>query len=45
MALLFSYRRAVNRVAPDATASPQRDSLLKAYLGTYWVDPGEDAGT
>jgi aclacinomycin oxidase len=44
VALLFSYGRAVNRVAPDATASPQRDSLLKAYLGTYWVDPGEDAG-
>ena len=40
--LLFSYGRAVNRVAPHATAAPQRDSILKSYLGTYWVDPAED---
>ncbi|WP_435177689.1 FAD-binding oxidoreductase [Actinacidiphila sp. bgisy145] len=42
VALLFSYGRAVNRVAPQATAAAQRDSILKAYLGTYWEDPRED---
>jgi aclacinomycin oxidase len=40
--LLFSYGGQVNAVAPAATAAPQRDSILKSYLGTYWVKPQDD---
>ncbi len=40
--LLFSYGGKVNAVDSAATAAPQRDSILKSYLGTYWVNPAED---
>jgi aclacinomycin oxidase len=40
--LLFSYGGEINAVSPAATASPQRDSILKNYLGTYWVRPEDD---
>lgn len=39
-----SYGGAVNRVAPDATAVPQRDSIMKLQYQTYWLNsarPGE----
>ncbi|GAA2802466.1 FAD-binding oxidoreductase [Saccharopolyspora taberi] len=33
----------VNAVAPDATAQPHRDSVLKLLWGTTWANPSEDA--
>ncbi|MFC4586711.1 FAD-dependent oxidoreductase [Sphaerisporangium corydalis] len=40
--LLVGYGGQVNTVAPDATATAQRDSILKAaYLGA-WASEGED---
>lgn len=42
VALLFSYGGKINSVSPSATAAPQRDSILKSYLGTYWVHSKED---
>ncbi len=41
--LLYSYGGRANTVAPDATAMPQRDSILKANFTTYWPDPAQDA--
>ncbi|MEW2292746.1 FAD-binding protein [Streptomyces sp. NPDC006743] len=41
-AILFSYGAQVTKVAPDATALAQRDSMLKANFLTYWTDPAED---
>lgn len=38
----FSYGKKINVVGPTATAVAQRDSILKAYTGTYWEDPAED---
>ncbi|NYI06650.1 FAD-binding oxidoreductase [Allostreptomyces psammosilenae] len=43
LVLLYSYGGKVNTVAPSATAVPQRDSIIKSYIGTYWADPNEDA--
>lgn len=40
--LLFSYGGQINTISPSATAAPQRDSILKNYLGTYWVSPQDD---
>ncbi|WP_030167988.1 FAD-binding oxidoreductase [Streptomyces sp. NRRL S-813] len=40
--LLYSYGGKVNTVAPDGTAMPQRDSVLKANFTTYWADPSQD---
>ncbi|MEY9932130.1 hypothetical protein ABH926_006779 [Catenulispora sp. GP43] len=39
-----SYGGAVNRVAPDATAVPQRSAIMKLQYQTYWLNssrPGE----
>jgi hypothetical protein len=39
-----SYGGAVNRVASDATAVPQRDAIMKLQYQTYWLNasrPGE----
>lgn len=42
--LLVSYGGKVNTVAPDATALPQRDSVMKAIYTVTWTDPnGEQA--
>ncbi|GAB7045895.1 FAD-binding oxidoreductase [Catenuloplanes indicus] len=42
--LLVSYGGQVNTVAPDATAMPQRDSIMKAIYYVIWTDPdGEQA--
>ncbi|MCS7478022.1 FAD-binding oxidoreductase [Umezawaea endophytica] len=37
--ILVSYGGKVNTVAPDATASPQRDSVMKAVYTVTWTDP------
>jgi aclacinomycin oxidase len=39
---VMAYGGRINTVDPDATASPQRDSILKAWLGCAWADPAED---
>lgn len=39
---LLSYGGAVNAARPDATAMPQRDSILKAIFLTSWTEPGGD---
>jgi FAD/FMN-containing dehydrogenase len=43
LAQVDSYGCQVNAVATDATAVPQRDSVLKIQYQTYWDDPAEDA--
>ncbi|MFE7777876.1 FAD-binding protein [Streptomyces sp. NPDC057445] len=40
---LQSYGGRVNAVAPGATASAQRDSVLKALFMNTWQDPAQDA--
>jgi aclacinomycin oxidase len=40
---LATYGGRVNTVAPDATASPQRGSILDTACTTGWLDPAEDA--
>ncbi len=40
---LASYGGAINRVAPDATASAQRDAILDLAVNTGWLDPREEA--
>jgi aclacinomycin oxidase len=40
--LQFSYGGQVNAIRPSDTATPQRDSILKSYLGVYWVREDED---
>jgi hypothetical protein len=37
-----SYGCRINAVAPDATAIPQRSSVLKLQYQTYWTSPEED---
>ncbi|CAL9373518.1 FAD-binding oxidoreductase [Streptomyces sp. enrichment culture] len=41
--MIASYGGAVNRVAPDATAVPQRDSVLKYQVVSLWDDAADDA--
>ncbi|MFE4052929.1 FAD-binding oxidoreductase [Streptomyces sp. YIM B13518] len=41
--MIASYGGAVNRVAPDATAVPQRDSVLKYQVVSLWQDAADDA--
>jgi FAD/FMN-containing dehydrogenase len=43
MLALASYGGAINRVAPDATASAQRDALIETACSTGWVDPQDEA--
>ncbi|MBV9577973.1 MAG: FAD-binding oxidoreductase [Chloroflexi bacterium] len=38
-----SYGCQVNAVPPNATAVPQRSSVMKLQYQTYWNDPSEDA--
>jgi FAD binding domain/Berberine and berberine like len=40
---LLSYGGAVNAVRPDATAMPQRDSILKAIFLTQWTGQDGDS--
>jgi hypothetical protein len=39
---LASYGGRINTLAPDATASVQRDSILDMACTTGWVDPAEE---
>lgn len=43
LVLLLSYGGQVGAVAPDATATAQRDSVMKMICGTNWREAGEDA--
>jgi aclacinomycin oxidase len=40
---LASYGGRINTVAPDSTASAQRDSILDIACTTGWLDPAEEA--
>jgi hypothetical protein len=40
---LATYGGRINTVAPEATASAQRDAILDMACTTGWVDPGEEA--
>ncbi|MGH7566148.1 MAG: FAD-binding oxidoreductase [Gemmatimonadota bacterium] len=40
---LVTYGGRVNAVVPDATASPQRDSILSSSCAAGWADPEEEA--
>jgi FAD binding domain/Berberine and berberine like len=40
---LATYGGRINTVAPDATASAQRDSILDMACSTGWMDPREEA--
>jgi aclacinomycin oxidase len=40
---LATYGGRINTVAPDATASAQRASILDIACTTGWVDPGDEA--
>jgi len=40
---LASYGGAINRVAPDATASAQRDAILDMACNAGWLDPNDAA--
>jgi len=40
---MASYGGAINRVAPDATASAQRDAILDMACNTGWLDPRDEA--
>lgn len=43
MLALASYGGRINTVAPDATATGQRDSILDIACTTGWIDPQEEA--
>jgi FAD/FMN-containing dehydrogenase len=40
---LATYGGAINRVAPGATASAQRDAILETAANTGWLDPRDEA--
>jgi len=40
---LASYGGAINRVAPGATASAQRDAILDMACNAGWLDPNDEA--
>jgi hypothetical protein len=40
-----TYGGQVNTVAPDATASAQREAIMTTAYTVGWVDPGEEAGS
>jgi hypothetical protein len=40
---LATYGGRINSVAPDATASAQRDSILDTACTTGWLDPADEA--
>jgi aclacinomycin oxidase len=42
MVWFAGYGCQANAVAPDATALPQRDSVLKVYFNTSWLNPADD---
>ena len=42
LVLLYSYGGRINQVPSEATAAPQRDSIMKAWWAQYWADPSVD---
>ena len=40
---LASYGGRINTIAPDATASSQRDAIMDMACTTGWIDPKEEA--
>jgi aclacinomycin oxidase len=42
---LGTYGGAVNAVAPNATASAQREAVITLYLSAGWSDPGQEAAS
>jgi aclacinomycin oxidase len=40
---LSGFGGRINAVAPDATATAQRGSILKVHYATFWTDPAQDA--
>ncbi|GAA3937641.1 FAD-binding oxidoreductase [Actinomadura viridis] len=40
---LYTFGGQVNTVAPDATATPHRDTIMKLFLINGWEDPADDA--
>lgn len=40
--IIFPYGGQIAAVAPDATAIPQRDSLVKMQYQAWWTDPAQD---
>ncbi|MEU9244297.1 BBE domain-containing protein [Streptomyces sp. NPDC048385] len=40
--IIFPYGGQIATVAPDATAIPQRDSLVKMQYQAWWTNPAED---
>jgi len=40
---LYTHGGRVNAVAPDATATPHRDAVIKMFYANGWEDPGDDA--
>lgn len=38
-----SYGCRINAVSPEATAVPQRSSVMKLQYQTYWTDAAQDA--
>jgi aclacinomycin oxidase len=41
---LYSYGGRINAVPPEATAVPQRDSILRAWLTAFWASSAQDPG-
>ncbi|MEU6961328.1 FAD-binding oxidoreductase [Streptomyces chrestomyceticus] len=41
--MLMPFGGQINAVAPDATASAQRDSVIKMRIENWWVNPADDA--
>ncbi|GAA4068698.1 FAD-binding oxidoreductase [Actinomadura miaoliensis] len=39
---LYTFGGRVNTVAPDATATPHRDTIMKVFLINGWEDPADD---
>lgn len=40
--MISAYGGRVNTVAPDATAVPQRDSVMKLHYISFWADAADD---
>ncbi|MEU5840021.1 BBE domain-containing protein [Streptomyces diacarni] len=40
--IIFPYGGQIGTVAPDATAIPQRDSVVKMQYQAWWTDPAAD---
>ncbi|MFI5528741.1 FAD-binding oxidoreductase [Kitasatospora sp. NPDC051853] len=43
LVMITSFGGRTNTVDPAATATPQRDSVLKLHFVSFWTDPAQDA--